>query len=671
MKPRWTPVIINEINFKNFGIYKGEHVFNFRVEPSKQNVVLINAKNGSGKTTLLIGIKIALYGPLTMGFRHVNSQYNAYIMDKVNIDVLKEDQPEASIQLDFTMGGYGTSDHYLLERSWSFASAKLVEKLQIIKNDVKLFTKEVLEFENYIRKFFPPSLFDFFLFDGEQIHHQLEEGNILNSIRDAFYSLFNLDLTVLLQQDLQAYLKQERYFKNLNEEQRKYNKLSDKYNTLLTKLNGEKNEIQALEQKGDNLRNETNKLELEFKSNDGLAAEERNKARQDLVKFERKKQEQSDLLKNYIAEKLPFYIAKDLLFDAQKHVILESKQKAVDILNNYVWDELQEHYFKFIKEKNLTGAEFELWDTLTEALKQFNDPLPFHHDLNESEKAQLISLSDELREQASDTITQAQNSIDRHNKRIYRLRKKIEVNEENEDLNNLLQKINMNNQSLLEVMQLKSELEHQYNETSETIEMVMNDLANAEKSLQQSHIDEKIFSIAIRIEKILAEFQKEVSLNKTEALKASFLDCFNSLNHKDNLIHDAEFLFEKKTFVIKLFNQNYNTLKYSQLSSGEKQIFLLSLTWALLKTSQREVPLFFDTLLGRLDHDHRKNIINNFLPHISKQVVVLSTDTEINDSYYELLKPHIAMEYKIHANSGTKSVISIEKISKGYKEYAI
>lgn len=664
-------MIINEVRLCNFGIYQGEHVFDFRVASSGPNVVLITAKNGSGKTTLLTSIKVALYGPLLLGFRHINQQYTAFIMDRINLHTLKEAEPEARVILDFSIGGYGNADRYILERSWVLNNSDITEKVRINKNGTELSAKEILEFENYIRKFFPPRLFDFFLFDGEQIHYQLEEGVVLNSIRDAFYSLFNLDLTAILQQDLHSYLKQDSIFKNLDKEQQRYNTLLEEYNLLQAKSAEEQNRIKALEQGIEELNNETKKLELEFKLNDGLAAEERNKARLDLAEYESKKNKESDFLKTFTAEILPFYITRDLIFTAREHITSESRQKAIDIFNDTILSELKEHYSQLISQEGQDDLAAGVWDSLTAALKKMSQPLAFYHDLNESEKNQLLLLSEKLENLDPEIIPKTQNKISRYNNRIYKLRKKIEVNENNEELNRLLQQINKNNQSVLEVAQLKAELEDQHNVTIETIDRVYADLVSAEKMVEQSEINDNIYSIVTRIEKVLSQFQNEVARNKTEALQSHFLNCFINLNHKDNFVEDAAFGFENNNFRIQLYDKDHSIINYNHLSAGEKQLFLLSLTWALLKTSQREVPLFFDTLLGRLDNDHRENIINKFLPHISRQVVVLSTDTEINDYYYKLLKPYIAMEYSISAENGNEKVILIQKSPGGQKSYAI
>ncbi|HEX9061093.1 MAG TPA: DNA sulfur modification protein DndD, partial [Clostridia bacterium] len=77
---------------------------------------------------------------------------------------------------------------------------------------------------------------------------------------------------------------------------------------------------------------------------------------------------------------------------------------------------------------------------------------------------------------------------------------------------------------------------------------------------------------------------------------------------------------------------------------------------------KREAPLVFDTLLGRLDHCHKENIITKLLPQSGKQVIILSTNTEIDVIYYEKLKPYINKEYVMSYDSNKKNVL----IHKGY-----
>ena len=87
--------------------------------------------------------------------------------------------------------------------------------------------------------------------------------------------------------------------------------------------------------------------------------------------------------------------------------------------------------------------------------------------------------------------------------------------------------------------------------------------------------------------------------------------------------------------------------KHTVLSSGERQIYAISLVWALAMASQKPLPIVIDTPLGRLDRDHKLHIVSKYLPEAGKQVIVLSTDEEVAGQRRDLVQNHIAKEYLI------------------------
>ena len=89
----------------------------------------------------------------------------------------------------------------------------------------------------------------------------------------------------------------------------------------------------------------------------------------------------------------------------------------------------------------------------------------------------------------------------------------------------------------------------------------------------------------------------------------------------------------------------YKNIDLNRLSKGERQIFILALYWAIIELSGQDIPFVIDTPYARIDANHRREISEKFFPSISKQVVILSTDEEINEEYYEIIKPRIAREY--------------------------
>ena len=103
----------------------------------------------------------------------------------------------------------------------------------------------------------------------------------------------------------------------------------------------------------------------------------------------------------------------------------------------------------------------------------------------------------------------------------------------------------------------------------------------------------------------------------------------------------------------------FKKIELNRLSKGERQIFILSLYWAIIMLSEKEIPFIIDTPYARIDADHRKEISEKFFPSISKQVIILSTDEEINEEYYKILKPYISKEY-ILINDENQNKTSVE-----------
>lgn len=110
-------------------------------------------------------------------------------------------------------------------------------------------------------------------------------------------------------------------------------------------------------------------------------------------------------------------------------------------------------------------------------------------------------------------------------------------------------------------------------------------------------------------------------------------------------------LFESRVFDL------YNRVEISQLSKGEKQVFILSLYWAIIKSSNQSVPFIIDTPFARIDTEHRERIATAFFPEVSDQVIILSTDEEVVGEYHAALKPKIAQEYLLDYDSAHSKTV--------------
>ena len=58
-------------------------------------------------------------------------------------------------------------------------------------------------------------------------------------------------------------------------------------------------------------------------------------------------------------------------------------------------------------------------------------------------------------------------------------------------------------------------------------------------------------------------------------------------------------------------------------------------------------------VLGFLaDSEHRQNLVERYFPNASHQVIILSTDTEVEQGYFEELRPRLARSRLARAARG-------------------
>src|SRR5262249_2664323 len=116
-------------------------------------------------------------------------------------------------------------------------------------------------------------------------------------------------------------------------------------------------------------------------------------------------------------------------------------------------------------------------------------------------------------------------------------------------------------------------------------------------------------------------------------------------SRKGNYIRKV--IIDPQTFETTLYNHKGDALPKEQLSAGEKQIYAIAVLWALRLVSGLTLPIIVDTPLGRLDSEHRQHLVQRYFPQASHQVILLSTDTEIDRELYDDLEPAVARAYQL------------------------
>jgi DNA sulfur modification protein DndD len=127
-------------------------------------------------------------------------------------------------------------------------------------------------------------------------------------------------------------------------------------------------------------------------------------------------------------------------------------------------------------------------------------------------------------------------------------------------------------------------------------------------------------------------------------------------NKTDRLIGVDVSFAERRITLLDAFGE----IQKRDLSAGEKQLFAVAFIYALAKLSARLMPFVIDTPLGRLDQQHRRRFVAEFLPNASHQIILLSTDTEIVGPLYDDIRPLLAHHHELASfNGGVTSPVEV------------
>lgn len=706
---------INKVVLYNFNSYEGFNEFDFSSRSERKNIALIGGKNGAGKTSLFSAIKIALYGPLSFGYVGVNPVYISKIKDCINSKSFQNDIVEAWVQLSISLMIEREVREYEITRKWNYAKQKLEEHYFVKADGTILDEQELSYFQNYLQGVLPPDLFKFFLFDGEEVGSIFSTSAYNTYIKNAVYKLCGLDTFEIIRKYTNGYAG-----KAVGEDEEAAHEEYERLRTQVEELEQSSLELEAKAQKyeQDLERIETELIELEtaFKKAGGISETERQNLLQELSDEERAKTESLTKIKLFVEGMMPFFILRDFAADVSKQLELEeqsniyryilqklNKTELEEILasgqavNDETVNALMEFLTKKFKPKGFKEGSKPLHDLSKEDIGHVNAMIS---GINSFDVAAMVEL-----------IQKRKTALDR-TMEINRILKSAMADEDaskyKEKENSLLKEKEEATKSLYESKLMLTEIRDQ-------IASVTLQRDHALQMLKSNAQNRHVFELSTGI----ANMMSSVLTNKTENIKRKLeeliVEKLTKIYRKNNLIThievDDDFQFNlyqdarysatellhliknlgKEAFFIEVgkkgmqqllnqceansiaeiqeFLENYDARKrldlykridISRLSKGERQIFILSLYWAIIELSGQDIPFVIDTPYARIDANHRKEISQKFFPNISKQVIILSTDEEINEEYYALLKPYISKEYLL-LNDESQNKTTVEK----------
>ncbi|MCW3102697.1 MAG: hypothetical protein JWO09_1137 [Bacteroidetes bacterium] len=688
-------MFIKKITLENYGIYHGPNHLDFSKKVGK-NVFVISGNNGFGKTTLLTSLVWCLYGKLMIDvddkFRkeiYESGGYKKFASNTLNRLAKSEGctSYKVSIILSDIFIPALPCNEVTISRTFNAKDLEDTVKIFIDGSENEL-TRSVGH-EIFINDFIlPKEVAKFFFFDAEKIVSLAEIKSVeeKRSLSKAYSEVLGIkkyedlkahleDLRIRFRRD-SASEKDKNKFEELQKEITQSKKLIEEYETQIFNLQDEKNsKKQASDQYQIKLIREGNSMSV---SELNALKKQRNKLTEamDVIKGKLK-----DLL-----ELAPFAIVgnkitevKDQLTDevefSQNNMnpaLIKRKSRQVEdhIINNakalelstrqarklaiMVSNSIMENFSSrgrnsknFQVLLNFSDTEKNEFDAIYSNLKSaFNimfRQLVHDYKVNKSDFSQVIRKISNAESKENDlVIKEIRSQKDALDNRI-------------EAIDNKFQGLNQEIGGLQKEIAIKSKL---VSELSKKINIGVADKAKDE--------------VAERLIEELTLFITKLKTEKKQALEFRLKDELNNLMHKSSFVSRVEVEISEDIIDINLFNKRRELIIKDGLSKGEQQLYATALLKALVDESNIKFSVFIDSPLQKFDKTHSQNIISNFYPQISEQVVLFPLlEKELSESEYQSLLPKINTAFLIaNIDEDRSTFIQVEpqKLFKDYKE---
>lgn len=675
---------IKEIELNNFRIYKGKNKIDLSPE-SEKNIALVSGKNGFGKTTFLMSLVWCLYGKQMQNvdelyLKEISDKggYGKYIGNSLNRLAKVEGESKFSVSVTFNDVKIQEIPCKEIKITRSFDTiTSTSDKVEVLVDGFEnelildLTTDGQQGEEIFIRDYILPiEIAKFFFFDAEKIV-ALAEINSPEQ-RRLLSKAYTEVLGIKKYEDLKEQLEniQDDYRKKSAKPQEK-----TELNQIITDIQNADIEIESIEKEVEQLDEE--KIEKANASNDiqrklitegnKMTLEQLNKLKEEETVLNQTMNSLQDELKE-LFDLIPFGLAGETLMEVSTQLANEKDfrdskfiQEDVDEKTKLILDDLEEKKKSFptviptdirhFYEKQISFLVKKHFFSDTPELPNNFKTL---HDFSDTETNEFNSLINNLKHSFKNSFTSLNDEYLRTKNSIDSIRRKIrdaEKDAEDEHIAILrAEKEKLDSRILtieLEIRDLKEKI-GTFKNDKKTLKQRQEELRKKiDNSRKYSEKDAKAQDIINKLKIFIKSFKEE----KKKSLEQNILNELNILLHKKDFIKNVTVDINQAgdDVDISLYNNRKEKIDKGSLSMGERQMYASALLKALVDESDIEFPVFIDSPMQKFDADHAQNVIKEFYPNVSKQVVLFPLlHKELTVAEFNLLKPKISKAYLIH-----------------------
>lgn len=655
-------MILDQLILHNFGIYQGRHVIELTPTSKNKPIILFGGLNGSGKTTLLDALKLVLYGKLADCSNRRELSYEEFLRRCIHRAV--DPQDGAALELRFRHRVEGAERIFRIHRSWS-AKGRTVREHVEVRCDGKPDPVATENWTELVEEFIPSRLSGFFFFDGEKIESLADLEGSAEVLATALQSLLGLDLVDLLQTDLKVVERRNREKQRSQEDQNKLaaantevEQLKERYSEAITARGSKQNQV-------DRQKKRVRDLEEKFRRAGGeLYAKraEHEAARQATAdRLERTYERLRELSEGAA----PLLLVRELLDD-----LATKSESPASKLKEELLTVLSERDEKLLSEAKRAGTPSEVLTRIARYLTQDRESRkPVHSEvpslrLTEEANRDLTGLRGSLLSEAQASGAVLLSEVDSLLQELTQVERTLEMLPDEEAISGLVRQLDEARKALAraeaelqvsdeEIERLKLERSRKWEAYTKLVEHQVDD------RFRQDEAD-RIIHHAQGIRSAMEQFRTRVAERHVRRIEQLILEGFNHLIRKDSLV--SRLAIDPSTYHLSMFGRDGQSLPPERLSAGERQLLAISIIWGLARAAGRPLPVVIDTPLGRLDSVHRSHLVERYFPSASHQVILLSTDQEIDESGLERLKSSVGLSYRLTYDGREQS----SRVEKGY-----
>ncbi|EKN4119842.1 DNA sulfur modification protein DndD [Yersinia enterocolitica] len=650
-------MLIKQLVLHNFRVFNGTHTIDLapKKRPNDVNarpIVLFGGLNGAGKTSILSAIRLALYGRLAFGLATQQQDYIEQLSLLIHNGANYIEQPEeAAVELTFTYNKGGHEAEFTVTRAWRKGKK---DRLSLQQNGQPLSELDYDQCQGFLNELIPHGIADLFFFDGEKIA-ELAEDDSGNILRTAVRRLLGLDLISKLRNDLMIFVKRQQSNQLAGSQQQKIaefeeqsKKLACQTEELLEKADFAKTRIEFLSK-------DITRYEGLLNAQGGAFAQTKVQEKQKVETLLKEKERLEKALRQECDGALPYALAPNTLSRLLEKIADETQIKQVQSFEKELGQFLTLLQSDIALRSSTTSKI--ATEAITDNLKEYMATKPkgdLLFDISEREAGMLQQSIEQDSKKAWQRFDLYRTQLAEIEQQLEQAAANIARAPEDDQLMDLFEKLRdldkqreKQRQKYLSLLEDAKQVKQQQLDCVRQVQK-MHDVTRSQHGFSSA------FKNAQETINLLDRYSDVLTQARVKTLSANFEIAYRKLARKEDLQLNAH--INPETFDVELVDENGSVVNRKLLSAGEKQIYAIAILEALAKTSGRDLPVIIDTPLGRLDSQHRDKLINHYFPFASHQVVLLSTDTEVDERYFvDQLRDDISHAYEIVFNAHTKS----------------